>query len=85
MVVLGVDTHKHTHTLVAVDLNGRPLGQLMVAASPSGHLSALGFAEQFETRTWALRRRLSDEVFRRLLADIQTQRSEAPTCVAAAA
>jgi transposase len=33
MVVFGVDPHKHSHTVVAVDHSGRQLGQLTVSAS----------------------------------------------------
>jgi hypothetical protein len=35
MVLLGVDPHKDTHTVVAVDQAGRQLGQTTVAARTS--------------------------------------------------
>ena len=54
MVTFGGDTHKRTHTLVAVDGNGRQLGERTVAATPSGHLEALGWARQWPERRWAL-------------------------------
>jgi transposase len=49
MVLLGVDPHKDTHTVVAVDQAGRQLGQLTVAARTLGHAELLGWA----TRRWA--------------------------------
>lgn len=54
MVTLGVDAHKRTHTVVAVDANGTSLGQRTVAATSSGHLEALRWAEQWPERRWAL-------------------------------
>lgn len=41
MVVIGVDAHKATHTLVAVDSVGRKLDELTVRATSDGHLKAL--------------------------------------------
>jgi hypothetical protein len=37
MVVLGVDAHKRTHTVVAADANGRQLAFTTVAATSAGH------------------------------------------------
>ncbi len=54
MVTLGVDTHKRSHTLVAVDEGGRQLGQLTVAATAEGHLAALRWAARWRERRWAL-------------------------------
>src|SRR5579862_8008650 len=54
MVTFGGDSHKRTHTLVVVDQNGRQLGECTVAATPSGHLQALGWARQWPERQWAL-------------------------------
>jgi transposase len=54
MVTLGVDAHKRTHTMVAVDDNGRELGQCTVAATSAGHLEALTWAEQWSVRRWAV-------------------------------
>jgi hypothetical protein len=42
MVVVGVDAHKRTHTLVAVDELGRELGERTVASTAAGHLHAVG-------------------------------------------
>lgn len=54
MVTLGGDSHKRSHTLVAVDANGRRLGELTVAASAAGHLEALAWGQQWPERRWAL-------------------------------
>jgi transposase len=68
MVTLGGDCHKRTHTLVAVDDNGRELGTKTVPAVAAGHLEALRWASQWGERRWALEncRHLS----RRLEADL---------------
>ena len=44
MVVVGIDAHKATHTLVAVDAVGRKLGELTVRATTAGHIKALDWA-----------------------------------------
>ena len=55
MVVVGVDAHKRTHTLVAVDGNGRELGQVTVRATSAGHLEAVKWVAQFGgERMWAI-------------------------------
>lgn len=41
VTVVGIDTHKNTHTLVAVDGLGRRLQELTVEARPSGHEKVL--------------------------------------------
>lgn len=46
MVVVGVDTHKATHTLVAVDGVGQKLGELTAKAVTAGHLKALAWARE---------------------------------------
>jgi hypothetical protein len=46
VVVVGVDTHKATHTLVGVDAGGRKLSELTVRATTDGHLKALGWARR---------------------------------------
>jgi transposase len=70
MVTLGSDSHKRTHTLVAVDSNGRQLGSRTVQATSAGHLEALRWARQWPDRRWALEdcRHLS----RRLEVDLLT-------------
>lgn len=69
MVTFGGDSHKRSHTLVVVDENGRQLGEHTVAATPSGHLEALGWARQWPERRWALEncRHLSRVLERELL------------------
>jgi transposase len=47
MPVIGVDAHKKTHTLVAVDDLGRKLGEKTVAATSEGHLGAVRWAAQW--------------------------------------
>lgn len=68
MVVVGSDSHKRTHTFVAVDENGRELAHKTVAATPAGHLEGFRWAGQWPERAWALEdcRHLS----RRLEADL---------------
>ena len=70
MVTLGIDAHKRTHTVVAVDEVGRELGQKTTTATTSDdHLEMLRWAERFgPDRTWAVEdcRHLS----RRLEADL---------------
>lgn len=69
MVTLGTDSHKQSHTLVAVDENGRQLGEVRVAATPSGHRQALAWARQWPERRWAMEncRQLSRGLERDLL------------------
>lgn len=46
MIVIGVDAHKRTHTLVAVDAAGRKRGQKTVDATTAGHGKALVWARR---------------------------------------
>ncbi len=70
MVTLGIDAHKRTHTVVAVDELGRELGQkTTVATTSADHLEMLRWAQRFgPDRNWAVEdcRHLS----RRLEADL---------------
>ena len=70
MVVLGIDAHKRTHTVVAVDPAGRQLGvRVTQATSTAAHLDLVRWAEKFgPDRSWAVEdcRHLS----RRLEADL---------------
>ena len=70
MVTLGIDAHKRTHTVVAVDELGRELAQKTTTATTSDdHLELLRWAQRFGgERTWAVEdcRHLS----RRLEADL---------------
>jgi transposase len=56
MIVIGADTHKRNHTLVAVDgQTGGLRGQVEIAASDTGSLDALRFAAGIdEDRVWAI-------------------------------
>jgi len=69
MVTLGTDSHKQSHTVVAVDESGRQLETLRVVATPSGHLEALGWGRQWPERRWAMEncRQLSRGLERDLL------------------
>src|SRR6266545_804947 len=68
MVILGVDAHKRTHTLVAIDDAGRKLGERMVAAIDDGHLQALHWATRWAERRFAIED--CRHVSRRLEADL---------------
>ena len=56
MIVIGADTHKRNHTLVAVDAQtGALRGQRAIAASDAGSLDALRFAIGLDAeRVWAI-------------------------------
>jgi transposase len=56
MIVIGADTHKRNHTLVAVDGQTAALrGQLQIPASDAGNLEALRFAASLDAeRVWAI-------------------------------
>ena len=54
MVVIGVDSHKRTHTVVAADGTGRKLAEKTVAATSAGHLELVRWATRFPERTFAL-------------------------------
>ncbi|MGE2817941.1 IS110 family transposase [Mycobacterium heidelbergense] len=71
MIVIGVDAHKATHTLVGVDGGGRPLGELTVPATSAGHIKALDWARSAFGRdlVWGIEdcRQLSSRLERDLL------------------
>lgn len=54
MVVLGADTHKRSHTVVAADEAGVEIGSVTVAATAEGHLRLVKWAAQWEQRRWAI-------------------------------
>ena len=56
MIVIGVDTHKRTHALAAVDAGtGRVRGQRQIKAVEAGHLAAVRWARGLdEERVWAI-------------------------------
>jgi transposase len=70
MAVVGVDAHKRTHTLVAVDELGRKLGEKTVPATDEGHLQAVEWAGQWPQVRFAvedcrhLTRRLEGDLLR---------------------
>ena len=51
-IVIGVDAHKRTHTLVASDAVGRRLAEATVEATTDGHLVALEWACRWPVRKW---------------------------------
>jgi transposase len=70
MVVFGIDAHKRSHTVVAVDEAGRKLGERTLGTTTADHLTLLTWAEQFGTqRQWAIEdcRHLSRRLERDLL------------------
>src|SRR6476659_9948296 len=70
MVILGIDAHKRTHTVVAIDEVGRQLGtKTTKATTTEAHLEVVRWADRFgPDRRWAVEdcRHLS----RRLEADL---------------
>jgi transposase len=72
MVVLGIDAHKRTHTVVAVDEAGRQLGvKVTQSTSTAAHLEVVCWADRFGgDRRWAVEdcRHLSRRLERDLLA-----------------
>ena len=77
MVTLGVDAHKRTHTIVAVDERGRQLAAKTIGTNTKDHLGLLTWAEQVAVTAgegggllWAVEdcRHLSRRLERDLLA-----------------
>jgi len=70
MIVIGVDSHKRTHTAVAADETGRRLAEKTVVATGAGHLELVRWATRFPAHRWAiedcrhLSRRLSNDLLR---------------------
>lgn len=56
MIVIGADTHKQTHTIVALDgATGRELGQLTFSSRPQGCLEAMRWAAGLDgEKVWAI-------------------------------
>src|SRR5882672_9640735 len=54
MITIGVDSHKRTHTVVAVDGNGRRLAEKTLATTPAGHLELVRWSRRWRERRWAL-------------------------------
>ena len=54
-VVIGVDTHKHTHTAAAVSRHGAVLEHVTVTADPAGYVELVEFADRHAgVRVWAI-------------------------------
>jgi transposase len=71
MVILGIDAHKRTHTVVAIDGNGRQLATRTIGTATADHLALLRWADRFGTdRRWAVEdcRHLSRRLERALLS-----------------
>jgi len=72
MIMLGIDAHKRTHTVVAVDQLGRQLGTKTTnATTTADHLAIIRWADQFgDDRSWAVEdcRHLSRRLERDMLA-----------------
>lgn len=85
MVIIGVDSHKRTHTVVAVDGSGRKLAERTVSTSSAGHLELLRWARRWRDRTWALEdcRHLTRRLERDLLAAGETAVRVPPKLMAA--
>jgi transposase len=70
MLVFGVDAHKRTHTIVAIDERGRRVGQRTIKATSDDHLALVAWAAQLgDQRLWAVEdcRHLSRRLERDLL------------------
>jgi transposase len=79
MVVLGVDPHKKTHTVIAADEAGRELGTITVQATATGHLKLFRWAAaRYPEHRWAVEdgRHVAGRLLRDLIAA-----GEAVTCV----
>jgi transposase len=71
MVILGIDAHKRTHTVVAVDATGRKIGERTLGTSTPDHLDLITWADKFgPERQWAVEdcRQLSRRLERDLLS-----------------
>lgn len=79
MVVLGVDPHKKTYTVVAVDDAGRELAAITVETNPAGHLRLFRWAAiRYPDHRWAVEdgRHVAGRLLRDLIAA-----GEQVTCV----
>jgi transposase len=54
VVMIGTDSHKRTHTVVALDEVGRKLAEKTVATTSEGHLVLVRWATRWEQVTFAL-------------------------------
>jgi transposase len=70
MVTIGIDAHKRSHTVVAVDGQGRQLAARTVGTTSADDLELVTWAARFAERRWAVEdcRHLSRRLERDLLA-----------------
>lgn len=70
MVTIGIDAHKRSHTVIAVDEQGRELAQRTSGTTSGEHLTLVDWAAGFPERRWAVEdcRHLSRRLERDLLA-----------------
>lgn len=54
MVTIGIDAHKLSHTLVAIDEHGAQLAELTVKANAEGHDEAMEWAREWPEHEWAV-------------------------------
>lgn len=54
MIMIGADSHKRTHTVVALDPVGRRVAELTVPASSAGHLRLVEWAAKWQDVSFAL-------------------------------
>jgi transposase len=54
LIVIGADSHKRTHTVVALDPVGRRLGERTVPTTSEGHLALVAWAGQWPQVRFAL-------------------------------
>jgi transposase len=87
MVTIGIDAHKRTHTLVAVDEQGRELAQTTIGTTSRDHLALLEWAARLGAeREWAVEdcRHLSRRLERDLLGAGEQLRRVPPKLMAQA-
>lgn len=54
-VVIGVDTHVHSHSAAAVDARtGAVLEEITIEATPEGYEAMVEFAQEYPLRAWAI-------------------------------
>jgi transposase len=70
MVIIGIDAHKRSHTVVVVDEQGRRLAQRTIGTTSADHLELAAWAAKHGERLWAVEdcRHLSRRLERDLLA-----------------
>jgi transposase len=54
MVTIGIDAHKRSHTVVAIDEHGRQLAERVAGTTSVEHLELVAWAARFTERRWAV-------------------------------